>query len=150
MTLREALEQYGAMRREVQSLERRIIDLQAQEVSSCDVVEMSDPEPPFLTHNTKVIGYRVDRETLNRVVRQYRARQRMAQAMLLRVNDFLNTIDDSEARELLTLHYIEGIPYWKIPKYIGKAGDGTTQFKAIRRILRKYDEQFNNFNRERG
>ena len=148
MTLRQLLEQYNDIRREVQSLEGRIADLQTQEISSCDVVEMSDAEPPFLKHTTKVIGYRVDREALNRLVRQYKSRQRLAQTQLLQVNAFINSIEDSKERELLTLHYIEGLPYWKMPERLGVAGDGSTQFKAIRRIVRKYEEQFHKFNKK--
>lgn len=139
MTIREKLEQYRALRVEVRNLEQRISDVQTQEVSSCDIVKMSSPEFPFTEHSSKVIGHAIDKTTLQKVVGIYKDRIEKAMAMLLEVETFISSVEDSEMRELLRLRYVEGLPWWKIPMRLGMAGDGSWQRRLVYGFLQNFE-----------
>lgn len=140
MTIREKLEQYRALRVEVRNLEQRISDMQTQEVSSCDIVKMSSPEFPFTEHSSKVIGHAIDKTTLQKVVNIYKDRLEKASDMILEVETFISSVEDSEMRELLRLRYVEGLSYAKLPEATGREGDGSVEFRKIRRYLRENEE----------
>ena len=139
MTIREKLEQYRALVVEVRNLEQRISDMQTQEVSSCDIVKMSSPEFPFTEHSSKVIGHAIDKTTLQKVVGIYKDRIEKAMAMLLEVETFISSVEDSEMRELLRLRYVEGLPWWKIPMRLGMAGDGSWQRRLVYGFLQNFE-----------
>ncbi|WP_258106788.1 hypothetical protein [Christensenella minuta] len=139
MTIREKLEQYRALRVEVRNLEQRISDMQTQEVSSCDIVKMSSPEFPFTEHSSKVIGHAIDKTTLQKVVGIYKDRIEKAMAMLLEVETFISSVEDSEMRELLRLRYVEGLPWWKIPMRLEMAGDGGWQRRLVYGFLQNFE-----------
>lgn len=139
MTIREKLEQYRALGVEVRNLEQRISDMQTQEVSSCDIVKMSSPEFPFTEHSSKVIGHAIDKTTLQKVVGIYKDRIEKAMAMLLEVETFISSVEDSEMRELLRLRYIEGLPWWEIPMRLGMAGDGSWQRRLVYGFLQNFE-----------
>ena len=139
MTIREKLEQYRALRVEVRNLEQRISDMQTQEVSSCDIVKMSSPEFPFTEHSSKVIGHAIDKTTLQKVVGIYKDRIEKAMAMMLEVETFISSVEDSEMRELLRLRYIEGLPWWEIPMRLGMAGDGSWQRRLVYGFLQNFE-----------
>lgn len=139
MTIREKLEQYRALVVEVRNLEQRISDMQTQKVSSCDIVKMSSPEFPFTEHSSKVIGHAIDKTTLQKVVDIYKGRLEKAMAMMLEVETFISSVEDSEMRELLRLRYVEGLPWRKIPGMLGHAGDGSTEFKKMRNFLKGFN-----------
>lgn len=141
MTIREKLEQYRALRVEVRNLEQWISDIQTQEVSSCDIVKMSSPEFPFTEHSSKVIGYAIDKITLQKVVGIYKDRLEKAMAMMLEVETFISSVEDSEMRELLRLRYVEGLPWWKIPMRLEMVGDGTWQCKKVYRFLQNFENR---------
>ena len=138
MTIRKKLEQYRALKIEVRNLEQRISDMQTETVSSCDIVKMSSPEFPFTEHSSKVIGYAIDKTTLQKVVGIYKDRLEKARSMILEVEAFISSVEDSNMRELLRLRYVEGLPWWKIAQHFELAGDGSSQCQAVHRFLRKY------------
>lgn len=139
MTIREKLEQYRALKIEIRNLERRISDMQTETVSSCDIVKMSSPEFPFTEHSSKVIGHAIDKTTLQKVVGIYKDRIEKAMAMLLEVETFISSVEDSEMRELLRLRYVEGLPWWKIPMPLGMAGDGSWQRRLVYGFLQNFE-----------
>lgn len=139
MTIREKLEQYRALVVEVRNLEQRISDMQTQKVSSCDIVKMSSPEFPFTEHSSKVIGHAIDKTTLQKVVDIYKGRLEKAMAMLLEVETFISSVEDSEMRELLRLRYVEGLPWWKIPMRLEMAGDGSWQRRLVYGFLQNFE-----------
>lgn len=108
MTIRQKLEQYRALKIEVRNLERRISDMQTKKVSSCDIVKMSSPEFPFTEHSSKVIGHAIDKTTLQKVVDTYKDRLEKANRMILEVEAFISSVEDSEMRELLRLRGVCG------------------------------------------
>lgn len=139
MTIREKLEQYRALKNEIRNLERRISDMQTKRISSCDIVKMSSPEFPFTEHSSKVIGHAIDKTTLQKVVGIYKDRIEKAMAMLLEVETFISSVEDSEMRELLRLRYVEGLPWWKIPMPLGMAGDGSWQRRLVYGFLQNFE-----------
>lgn len=144
MTIREKLEQYRALKNEIRNLERRISDMQTKRISSCDIVKMSSPEFPFTEHSSKVIGHAIDKTTLQKVVGIYKDRIEKAMAMMLEVETFISSVEDSEMRELLRLRYIEGLPWWKIPMRLEMAGDGTWQCKKVYGFLQNFENRQEN------
>ena len=141
MTIRKKLEQYRALKIEVRNLEQRISDMQTETVSSCDIVKMSSPEFPFTEHSSKVIGYAIDKTTLQKVVGIYKERLEKARSMILEVEAFISSVEDSEMRELLRLRYVDGLAYARLPEALGREGDGSVEFRRIRRYLREYKKQ---------
>ncbi|MBC5647547.1 hypothetical protein [Christensenella tenuis] len=139
MTIREKLEQYRALVAEVRNLEQRISDMQTQKVSSCDIVKMSSPEFPFTEHSSKVIGHAIDKTMLQKVVDIYKDRLEKAMAMMLEVETFISSVEDSEMRELLRLRYVEGLPWWKIPMRLEMAGDGSWQRRLVYGFLQNFE-----------
>ena len=54
-----------------------------------------------------------------------------------RIDGFLKTVEDSEIRDVLILHYIDGITYRQLPQYSGRQGDGTTEMKRVKAYFKK-------------
>lgn len=55
---------------------------------------------------------------------------------LNRLNRYIQSVEDSQMRMILTLRYVNGLTWRQIAKSLGVAGDGSTERKKLNRFLR--------------
>lgn len=113
------LEQYTDMQRELKELNLRFRTLSRREPYAADVVRGSSAYHPYVERTFLVYGPdaihagRLD-AMLMRINRQRIGMQRQ----LERIEDWLETVDDSKVRQLVRLHYIDGITWLSASKRV--------------------------------
>lgn len=55
---------------------------------------------------------------------------------LNRLNHYIQSVEDSQMRMILTLRYVRGLTWRQIAKSMGVAGDGSTERKKLDRFLK--------------
>lgn len=55
---------------------------------------------------------------------------------LNRLNHYIQSVEDSQMRMILTLRYVNGLTWRQIAKSMGVAGDGSTERKKLDRFLK--------------
>ena len=55
---------------------------------------------------------------------------------LNRLNRYIQSVEDSQMRMILTLRYVNGLTWRQIAKSMGVAGDGSTERKKLNRFLK--------------
>ena len=55
---------------------------------------------------------------------------------LNRLNRYIQSVEDSQMRMILTLRYVNGLTWRQIAKSLGVAGDGSTERKKLNRFLK--------------
>ena len=53
-----------------------------------------------------------------------------------RLDKFIQSVDDSEMRTILTLRYLQGFSWQKVARSMGNLGDGSTERKKHNRFLK--------------
>ena len=59
---------------------------------------------------------------------------------LLYILDFIDEIQDSQLREIFKLRFLDGYSWMTVARYIGNAGDGSTERKCVMRYLKRQEE----------
>lgn len=108
------LSQYSAIKNEIEDLEFRIKQLQAQKIQMSTIkVKGSLSEFPYTEARFNVVGPDYDEEDrrLNRIAELER-KKRSKQAELIEkeheIHDYIYSISDSELRQILTMRFIDG------------------------------------------
>lgn len=117
------------MKVEIKDLARRIIDLTTKEPTSADVVQTTEKEPPYITHSSRVVGYSLDGKELRELVEIYKRRKTAAFDLLLEIERFVDSVDDSEIRQMIQGYYGDGLSWPEVMKAMGQKGDGSTARK---------------------
>lgn len=131
--MREWLGQLKHLNSEIESLKEQIEELKRHKTS--DVVETSSRYWPYLKGSLTIEG--LDGETLKAVSRlERRLSLRLSECLLLHeeMMDYINTIDDSELRQILSLYYINGLPWREIAASLGYADESVPR-KRCKRFL---------------
>ena len=55
---------------------------------------------------------------------------------LNRLNRYIQSVEDSQIRMILTLRYVSGLTWQQIAKSMGRIGDGSTERKKLNRFLK--------------
>ena len=100
----EKLCQYSKLKKEEVLLERRLRDLNAEIVT--DVVRGSMDEHPYTEHSIKICG--VGTEKINKTKRLLCDRQRRIRELQCEIEEWIDTINVSEIRQIIEWHYIIG------------------------------------------
>lgn len=128
---KKRLEQYGDLLKEIVLLERQI-DNTPDETYQADVVRGSYDCPPFTQHSVMISGYG-DNPLLARLER----RKRKLQKERLAIEDFIDDIDDSQIRMIISLKYINGLNWRQVAFSIGGKNTEKGVQKACERFLNK-------------
>lgn len=134
------LQQLIPIKKEIESLERQIdrVEMSVEHDVVTDSVVGSSPSFPYTQHSVKITG--VDIKGYDKKVKMLRARLLKRKEELINqqyeMNKYIESIEDSEIRTILTLRYIEGLSWQQIADKLGVCGDGSTERKKHDRYLK--------------
>ena len=132
---KEKLSQLYHLKKEIELLQKQIDNTVYSIVS--DSVKGSSVSFPFVQHSIIITG--ADVEGYERKTRRLRQRlqRRLDEYMdtVTDINEYIETIDDSEMRQILSLRYINNLTWHQVAAHMGMAGDGSTERKKHDRFL---------------
>ncbi|MBU5439593.1 hypothetical protein KQI42_16380 [Tissierella sp. MSJ-40] len=85
-----------------------------------DTVKGSSPYFPYVEHSIKIRGidYKSHNDKIERLQRKLNRRVEELIDLVEEINDYMNNIDDSLIRRILTLRYINGLTWEGVAMYI--------------------------------
>lgn len=109
---RKTLKQYLPLKREQQKLEKKINKLY-ERLNNVPVVsgkvKSSMREHPYIeTHVTVQMAEPKETDTINRLIRINKARKQQVDKLLLEIEEFIESIPDSNARQIFEMVFLEG------------------------------------------
>lgn len=132
---RKKLSQLYQLKREIEWLKKQIDDMDYKIVT--DSVKGSDTCFPYVQHTITIrgIGYgEYERKEAN-LKRQLQRRLDEYMDTVAEINAYIASIEDSEMRQILSLKYINNLPWRQISMHMGTCGDGSTERKKHDRFL---------------
>lgn len=104
------LEQYRALRREVAELERRLAELRSRPPDIVrDSVKGSSAHFPYTEHTYSIAGYgQRQQRKIERIEARLAARQERLLSEMDAIEVFVDSVDDSTTRQIISLRYIQG------------------------------------------
>lgn len=99
---KERIEQYISLQREISMLDDQIYEAECSGEFVVDSVRGSSPEIPYAMHNVVIKGY------ATRHVPKLHKRKAKLEAECAAVEKYIEDVEDSIMRQLLTRRYIEG------------------------------------------
>lgn len=131
MTYRE-LRQISDLRHEIERDMHKLEELRRKAVSSTSV--LSDSRTSHAGVSDKVGNYAariVDLEAETK-----RNLERLVK-LETQITEFVNGIEDAHIRLLIKLHYIDGLPWYKVALQVGGGNTDQTVRQAVKRYLNK-------------
>lgn len=138
-----ALEQYIDVKQEIREIEARIerlnnkLDRINREGNVKDAVKGGNGG--FQTFHIE--GFPVAEEDeakylLSKNIRLLEARKAKAAELVVRVEEYLNTLDDSRMRRMISMRYIDGLSWWKVAQRMGGRETEDSCKKQMERFLK--------------
>lgn len=138
-----ALEQYISVKQEIREIEARIerlnnkLDRINREGNVKDAVKGGNGG--FQTFHIE--GFPVAEEDeakylLSKNIRLLEARKAKAAELVVRVEEYLNTLDDSRMRRMISMRYIDGLSWWKVAQRMGGRATEDSCKKQMERFLK--------------
>lgn len=138
-----ALEQYISVKQEIREIEARIerlnskLDRINREGNVKDAVKGGNGG--FQTFHIE--GFPVAEEDeakylLSKNIRLLEARKAKAAELVVRVEEYLNTLDDSRMRRMISMKYIEGMSWCKVAQRMGGRATEDSCKKQMERFLK--------------
>ena len=135
---KEQLKQIRYLKNEIKILKKQIEDLDY--TISIDSVRGSNPSFPYTQRSFTIEG--IDCEDYNRKIRRLQRKlNRRAEELLDLVeetNDYIENIDDSLIRQVITLRYINGLTWEQVAAHIGGGNTADSVRMMHDRFLKKY------------
>ena len=120
---RKTLKQYLQLKREQQRLEKKIGKLYDRTDDVPVVsgkVKSSMREHPYIeTHVTVQMAEPREADTINRLIKINEARKQQVDQLLLEIEEFIETIPDSNARQIFEMVFLEGKKHWNVAQVLG-------------------------------
>jgi len=139
MTKKE-LSQLRHLNKEIEMLKQQIANLenQVEMETVSDVVSGSNPEWPYEQRRFHIEGLDIQgyEKRLRRLRRKLVWKLEELMDKREKLEEYINTIPDSELRMIFTLRYINGLSWQQIAAHLGFEGDGSTQRKKHDRYLK--------------
>ena len=129
MTKKE-LSQLYYLKREIKEQQKRIKELEAAATSCSSKI---DGLPSGEGINDKIGNYAVQIADLKSLLD---LNLKKCFYEFNRLNRYIQSVEDSQMRMILTLRYVNGLTWRQIAKSMGVAGDGSTERKKHDRILK--------------
>ncbi len=130
MTKKE-LSQLYCLKREIKEQQKRIKELEAAATSCSSKI---DGLPSGTGISDKIGKYAVQIADLKSLLD---LNLKKCFYELNRLNHYIQSVEDSQMRMILTLRYINGLTWRQIAKSLGVIGDGSTERKKLNRFLRR-------------
>lgn len=129
-------QQLRVINREIEILKDQIYSLEPK--MTADKVKGSCLDFPYTLHEIKISG--VNTREYDRKLRRLRRKLQLRLGELIdmveEMNRYLDNIEDSEIRQILSLRYIKGFTWRQIALHMGREGDGSTERKKHDRFLK--------------
>lgn len=142
---KEDLEQLCDLRKEIAELEYKIARLSSRgsRIVS-DKVQASSKDFPYVQTTVKIEGYdyvgdQKSRKQLRKKRILLQQRKEQAEALELRITQYINSISDSGIRRMIDYKYIEGYTWEKIGRIFHC--DRTTAEKRVSNYLKEHPEK---------
>lgn len=142
---KEDLEQLCDLRKEIAELEHKIARLSSRgsRIVS-DKVQASSKDFPYVQTTVKIEGYdyvgdQKSRKQLRKKRILLQQRKEQAEALELRITQYINSISDSGIRRMIDYKYIEGYTWEKIGRIFHC--DRTTAEKRVSNYLKEHPEE---------
>lgn len=115
------LKQYQALRREIEVLNRAMVEIGARGPNRTSDTVSSAAEWPYNIHHVQIdgldwAGYSRERERIRQLRETARAH---AEAELAEIEGFIAGIEDSELRQIFRCRYIEGLSWLHVARRMG-------------------------------
>lgn len=142
---KEDLEQLCDLRKEIAELEYKIARLSRRGSGIVsDKVQASSKDFPYVQTTVKIEGYdyvgdQKSRKQLRKKRILLRQRKEQAEALELRITQYINSISDSGIRRMIDYKYIEGYTWEKIGRIFHC--DRTTAEKRVSNYLKEHPEE---------
>jgi len=134
------LEQLRALQNEIKLTQSRIKKYSNKKTSSIvtDIVKGSSKEFPYSERNFTIQGHdNLYNTAITRNIHLLLQQKIRLEERITEIEKFINTIDDSEIRQILTLRYIEGRQWNVVARKIYGVPNGDTARKKLSRYLDK-------------
>lgn len=133
MTAKE-LKQYGQIIGEINDIEAELFELKKEETK--DVVKASLNHFPYTEHSLTVKGYsELSDESRQRLIDQKQLKKAELEQLRLDIEQFIDSINDSQIRRIIRLRYIKGYSWTAVAKKVG--GNRDSVRKTFERFLQK-------------
>ncbi len=126
---KQDLEQLRALKTEIRLLDEELHSLPM----TTDSVTGSMPEHPYISHTIKIKG--LDMELHDSLQKRLERKLVVLQGRLKAMEDWLDTVEDSEMRTILRLHYRNGLKHEVIANELGYSRHAITM--KIKRFFEK-------------
>ncbi|MDO4170286.1 MAG: sigma factor-like helix-turn-helix DNA-binding protein [Lachnospiraceae bacterium] len=120
---RKILKQYLPLKREQQKLEKKINKLYDRLDDVPEVmgkVKASMREHPYIeTHVSVQMAEPKETDTINRLIRINEARKQQVDKLLLEIEEFIEAIPDSNARQIFEMVFLDGKKQKEVAETVG-------------------------------
>lgn len=129
------LQQLFHLRREIDILKEELANEEPK--MTHDKVKGSSTDFPYTLKNITITGLDVSEynKRLQRIRKRLQNRIEELSELVERLTNYIDSVEDSEMRQILVLRYIKGLKWYQIPEQLGVEGDGSTQRKKHDRFL---------------
>lgn len=136
---KQKLSQLYHLKNEIELIKRQINDIGFS--MTTDTVKGSDTGFPYVYHPITIMGvdYGEYERKAGRLKRQLQRRLDEYMDTVAEINKYIESVEDSEMRQILSLRYINNLTWQQIAAHMGTMGDGSTERKKTDRFLAEND-----------
>jgi DNA-directed RNA polymerase specialized sigma subunit len=132
---KDQLEQLYHLNREIELLKRQIDNMNEKPKIVSDSVTASSRSFPYTEHLVIISGVEDLGDKMTRLKIRIAKMLRVALDKVDELNTQIETIQDSEIRQIITLRYINNLTWQQVALAMGTQGDGSTERKKCDRFL---------------
>jgi len=128
------LRQLRHLKSEIRLLKQQIDNLESEIVT--DRVRGSDVEHPYIEKTYIIRGLAYDRRKIKRLKEKLQRRVDDLIDLVVEINEYIETIDDSLIRQIITLRYVNGLTWDQVAAHIGGGNTADSLRKMHDRFLK--------------
>lgn len=129
---KKLLSQYSDLKKEIPKLEKRIEKLEKQSSMASDVVQNG------YKRHAVIYGYDVIRgNKLQKLKDILEIRKARAVIQQIEIEEYINTIEDSELRQIFEHRYIEGMDWHQVATVMNMSGESVPRMRVERYLEKK-------------
>jgi len=114
---KDQLRQLRHLKSEIRLLKQQIDNLESEIVT--DRVRGSDVEHPYIEKTYIIRGLAYDRRKIKRLKEKLQRRVDDLIDLVVEINEYIETIDDSLLRQIITLRHVNGLTWDQVAASIG-------------------------------
>lgn len=114
----EMLEQYDDMCREAKMWEQELDELRKKNTVVKDTVRGSMSSFPYTTHSVTIQGMQKPNGRIAAQEKRLEERMERLDAMLTEIDDFIDKLEDSQLRQIIQYHYVNGYSWVKTARLV--------------------------------